>query len=653
MPSLADAVETFFRHYSGERAWQLDAALAVVRRPVGTAGAAKCLDLCVAALGDIASERLRFPVDASSRYGPHGPSGVWNPRAGRLSVVEPERRLVADFEREPMVLAALSRTADGAHDLVDVGAGDRAEHYEGKDVAGKVVLADGGGREVARMAIDRHGAAGVLLAGIYRGVDDPAVRRNKYDLPDAIVSAGLSPEDPGNPRGFGFALSYRQAEELRALLRKGPVRLHVAVDADFGPGQMEAVTAIIPGGDLAGEEVWVIAHIMEGHSLMVGANDNCSGAESGVEIFRAMRAAIAAGDLPAPRRTVRLLLVPEISGTHAYIEGDPARIRRCVGGVNLDMVGADHALTHAITNLVCTPWSVPSCMNDVGLHVLSLVANRGRLHQGDLAIPNFTYTATPFASASDHAVLVDGAYRTPCVFFFEWPDRFYHTNHDTPDKVSPDTLRRTGTAAGALAYAFAAADADSVRELVAVADSGARRRLAAAVDAGVAAGADHAAEWAERVSVIGEVGADTLRTARTLLPVAEADRVSHLVERRASALVEAAQAERGRLLDTLGADAAPAAPHPDAGRRPRRLYAGSFPRRDVETRIPALSDRARAAGRDDPRHGQKTFELLNLCDGDHDLGGICRLVQAEFGPFTVARAAEYLAPLVAQGFIGE
>jgi hypothetical protein len=655
VPSLAATVEAIWARYSGDRAWSLDAALSLVRRPVGTAGAARCLTLCADALGPgFPAERLRFPVNGESRYGPHGPSGVWTPRAGRLRVVEPEERLIADFDREPMVLAALSRSVDSVCELFDAGPGDRPEHYEGRDVAGKIVLADGMYREVARLAVERFGAAGVALAGIYRESGDPTVRRNRYDLPDAIVSAGLNPEDPANPKGFGFSLSYRQADELRGLLRKGPVKLHAQVDADFGPGEMEALTATIPGGDLAAEEVWVIAHIVEGHSLMVGANDNCSGSASGVEIFRALQGAIAAGALPAPRRTLRLLLVPEISGTHAYVEADPARIRRCVGGVNLDMVGADHAVTHAITNLVCTPWSVPSCMNDVGLHILGLVADRGRLHQGDIAIPNFTYTATPFASASDHAVLVDGAYSTPCVFFFEWPDRFYHTNLDTPDKVSPDTLRRTGTAAAALAYAFAAADGAAVRELVGVADSGARRRMAQAVAEGLAAvgtAPECAGEWAERLSVMGEVGRDTLVSALALLPEREAAEVRPLVERRAAALLAAAAAERERLLDTAGAAPSVAQAHADAGRRPRRLYAGSFPRRDVSARIPAWDERERAAGRQDPRHGQKTFELLNLCDGEHELGAICRLVQAEFGPFSVADAVAHLGPLAEHGFV--
>jgi hypothetical protein len=665
LAGIARLVETIWQDLSGERAWRDTARLAMVRRPVGTAGARACLAMCeealrAAGLGQV--ERLSFPVDGAARYGPAGPAGVWEPRAARLTLVAPEERLLCDFAREPMVLAALSRSTPPGGvtaELVDVGPGDRPEHYAGKEVAGRIALADGSAREAARLAIETHGAAGVLLAGLYRESSDPTVRRSRYDLPDAIVSAALNPQDPANPRGFGFSLSYRQVEELRALLRQGSVRLRAEVEADFGPGQMELTTTVLPGTDLAAQEVWVIAHLIEGHALMVGANDNCSGAACAVEILRTLAAAIAAGRLARPRRSLRLLLVPEISGTAAYLAADPVRAERCTAGINLDMVGADHAVTHAITNLVCTPWSVPSFLNDAGEHILGLVANRGRLHQGEIAIPNFAYAATPFASASDHAVLVDGAYAIPCVFFFEWPDRFYHTQLDTPDKVSPVTLHRNGTAAAALAYAVAAADGELVREMLTLADSGARRRMAAAVSQGVAAvvAADAearpalAGEWAERVTVMGEVGQRALASAVALLPAAEGEALRPQGAPRQAALARAAAAERERLLDAVGVAPPVAAAAPEAALRPRRLYGGVFPRREVTERIPDWAERERAAGRADPRHGQKTFELLNLCDGAHTLGEICRLVTAEFGPFAVGDAVAYLAPLVEHGWV--
>ena len=38
-----------------------------------------------------------------------------------------------------------------------------------------------------------------------------------------------------------------------------------------------------------------------------------------------------------------------------------------------------------------------------------------------------------------------------------WPDKFYHTSEDTPDKVSPDSLARSGALAAIYAYWLAAA----------------------------------------------------------------------------------------------------------------------------------------------------------------------------------------------------
>jgi len=39
----------------------------------------------------------------------------------------------------------------------------------------------------------------------------------------------------------------------------------------------------------------------------------------------------------------------------------------------------------------------------------------------------------------------------------QWPDTFYHTSADTPDKVSPESLRRSGALAAAYAYWLATA----------------------------------------------------------------------------------------------------------------------------------------------------------------------------------------------------
>ena len=43
----------------------------------------------------------------------------------------------------------------------------------------------------------------------------------------------------------------------------------------------------------------------------------------------------------------------------------------------------------------------------------------------------------PYAGGSDHSVLIDPAVGVPCPMLIQWPDRFYHSSHDTPDKCDP------------------------------------------------------------------------------------------------------------------------------------------------------------------------------------------------------------------------
>jgi hypothetical protein len=55
----------------------------------------------------------------------------------------------------------------------------------------------------------------------------------------------------------------------------------------------------------------------------------------------------------------------------------------------------------------------------------------------------------------------------------QWPDRFYHTSHDTPDKVDPKMLKIAGVLASTSAYFTANADAEMADWLLSelVADS--------------------------------------------------------------------------------------------------------------------------------------------------------------------------------------
>jgi hypothetical protein len=70
-----------------------------------------------------------------------------------------------------------------------------------------------------------------------------------------------------------------------------------------------------------------------------------------------------------------------------------------------------------------------------------------------------------FSSGSDHIVFVDGSVRVPAVFFFVWPDQWYHTSGDTPDKSDSTQLKRAaflGAAAGLFLANAGPAEAESI-----------------------------------------------------------------------------------------------------------------------------------------------------------------------------------------------
>ena len=113
--------------------------------------------------------------------------------------------------------------------------------------------------------------------------------------------------------------------------------MHAKVQTETKPGDLLEVIATIQGTDLAAEEVWMMAHLCHPKP---GACDNGSGVALTVELFRSMAVLMRQGQIPRPRRTLRLLLLPEMSGTQAYMDRYQARMDKVIASINLDMVGA-------------------------------------------------------------------------------------------------------------------------------------------------------------------------------------------------------------------------------------------------------------------------------------------------------------------------
>jgi hypothetical protein len=163
------------------------------------------------------------------------------------------------------------------------------------------------------------------------------------------------------------------------------------------------------------------------------------------------------GSLSGPQRSIRFLWVPEISGTYAYCSEHEAELENWVAGLNLDMVGADQGQTGSIFMVERPPAALPSFAPDLlerlREELFDDVADLGALRR----YPLFRYGATDFTGGSDHLVLSDPTVGVPTPMLIQWPDRYWHTSADTPDKVDIRMLGRAAVLAAAYAYWLAGA----------------------------------------------------------------------------------------------------------------------------------------------------------------------------------------------------
>ncbi|MFQ6014482.1 MAG: DUF4910 domain-containing protein [Anaerolineae bacterium] len=670
MSALSKLLEIVRQELSGRLA--LDNAAAITRfdRAVGSSGyqkATRTLQEKLLGFGLSEVNIEPFPIDGKICYGTWTPPPAWEPRGAELWVLEPDQEKMADFAIEPMSLVVNSAPTppDGVTaELVDVGKGESESDYQDKDVKGKIVLATGSAGDVQRLAIKERGALGLILNSMAGWSLDPAIKRSPTDLPDAIPLTRLEVEDPDQATPFAFSISHRQMQKLRTMLQNGRVKVKAVVDADLGPGQMENLSATIKGAVYPDEEMLIIAHLCHAKP---GANDNASGAALGVEIMRTLLTLVQEERVPQPQLSIRLLLVPEIYGTIAHFTSHAEQANKVVAAINLDMVGADPELTKAYCHMINTPWSCPTFLNDLGQYLLGIVAAEGKLHQGTARIQNWLYAPSPFVGGSDHYILTDGSFRVSTVFFFCWPDRFYHTNLDTVDKLSPEQMARIGSIAGTMALAIASLDRDMALSLVNLVETGARRRMTQRASeiinqalTGQALGPQEEAEGEKETlaqslatfEVQGQIEKGALRSVAPLLHGPE-DRqaVEKIVAARLDQLEKGQRAEEERIKAFLAAkdfpwpDLSVPAGDKDAGKIPEKLFLGPLDSRYLYRRRPELRDKYKQKQKDDPDYGLKQIEALNFVDGKRSLGQISRLVSAEYGPFPVAELHEYFSDL--------
>ncbi len=391
---------------------------------------------------------------------------TWDAEEAELWMVEPVKKKIADLKEIPAVLCSGSSSAEVTAELVDVGPGYLEDFYKNKDVKGKIVLVYGPPERARRLAVERYGAVGLVGCSS----SHPEFDRDQIGWNSIRPGTGEKPT-------FAFMVSERTYFELKmALERKIKIVLKAMVKTQQVPYREEMAVGLIKGAERPDEELVLTAHLFEGFAKQ-GANDDASGCVAILEAGRVIKKMIAEGKIPPIKRSIRFLFVPEISGTRAYIQKYPEIARRFFANINEDMVGEALVKNLSAFRLETTPYSLPTYLNDVVASFVEWMGASQRISQdsgwSEYAVLSpagsrdpFYYSIDRFSGGSDHIVFIDGSVKVPAVMFICWPDMWYHTSGDLPDKSDSTQLKRVVTLTVASALFLANAGPEEAREIL-------------------------------------------------------------------------------------------------------------------------------------------------------------------------------------------
>jgi aminopeptidase YwaD len=593
-----------------------------------------------------------FPADGKIFYGTQRSRPPWDAEFAELWEMKQEdgKWIPAvrwgDWDAQPLTLAQDSESADVTAELADVGNGTSESDYAGKDVKGKIVLVAAQPGAVARLAVGKFGAAGIVSYAqnqrtAWWGENENLIRWGHLETFDAVKT-------------FGFMVSPKTARGFRERLARGErIMMHAVVEAGQHPGAYSIPSAAILGADtkLREEEIVFSCHLDHPRP---GANDNASGCVTILEVGRTLAKLIAEGKIARPARTIRFVWPPEIEGTLVLLNAKPEWAKRVKAAIHMDMVGGGPE-TKAVFHVSRGPMSLPSFIYDVA-EAFGEFVNEQSYQFAATGQAKYPLVApeggkepllaqmSEFSMGSDHEVYMDGSWRIPAIYLNDWPDRYIHTNMDVASNIDPTKLKRAAFIGSASGYFLARSNLSDSSVIQRILETHALRR---------------AAELEERSKGLSEFELPNMVCAHwgyenLIVDSMEAFSI-HATEpgRRARDFID-------QLSKSINL------PHPcDVGIRSQLK---TIFRRNLELKGPMsvfgydyFTDKY---GEEKARSlkllsyhglrgsgGEYTYEVLNFVDGVRNAQQIRNAVSAEYGPVPLEYVVEYLQALESIGVI--
>jgi aminopeptidase YwaD len=618
---------------SGARSFAHVTSISQFHRIQASPGYRKAAEYCVDAMLERSSNAqvIHYPAETGAKFWHYPSFEEWHGKKGVLKILSPDHLAgkIADFEECPISLIqrSLATPPEGvATEMIYVGDGKNVKDYRG--ARGRIALVDAHSPQQVYEAAAKAGVAGIAL---YR----------QRPLEPLRKGAGLQGIRQYNSFWweekdlFGFVLTPEDGERLISYLtspdaKRKPLKVWAHVESSSYPGTLEVVTCLIPGKEP--KEVVLMAHLCHPQP---SAGDNASGVGALLETHRVLSHLIQRGDLPQPRYGIRFLLMPEMTGTFAYLSRSRGIRKHLLFGLNLDMVGQDQDKTGSTLCIEAPPLAEASFAPYL-LEEAVRRAFKGGTHlagTGGLSVARLQ--PTPFSGCSDHMIFSDPKVGVPTPMLVQWPDKYYHTSGDTPDKVSASVMRRIVIAAGSYAYTCAAAAENDLIWLAAL--TGRALRKAAADEMGKYPTSE-ARNWITadfQARFLSAVGDHALRSVRKLAPESKNLKLHIRAEEKALAqAIRRESAVMASFASLLGGRRAHRPPRGEsyANVTVRRLSPGPADMRSMDAR---LTSKRRAQYQTWLRREKKAAMMeplaLYWANGRRSLREISNLVAAELG----------------------
>jgi hypothetical protein len=559
-------------------------------------------------------EIVNVPADGVSQFGYWTEPLAWDVSQATLEIVEPAvdagHRTLADYQKIPASLGMWSGPTPPEGVTAEVAAVP-GRTLETAGVQGKIVLTDRN-PSAMKWLLARKGALGAINAFT-----------ENQDLPDGRQWINAWGDNgwaftKGSAPLFCFSISPRQADFLRSLLAQGRVKVKAKVASRYYAGVYPYTTGVIRGTG-GREEVLTLGHTSE-----QGAQDNATGVAAMIGAAETLNRLIAAGKLPRPRRSIRVLAMGECYGSMHYLAANPQRVKNTVAAMCLDTPAAPYHLAGTEYTWTLNPHAAKSYTD---AFILRLAGEYFPM----VARP---WHAKEYSSGTDN-FLGDPLIGIPTVWPYSGTGvHSHHNSEDRPETVDARSLRDLIVMDASYLYYIAAAGPEEARALAELALTRAYRQLAEAagpVLEQVAAAADAAAvgkalyEGTGRIEYELDRGRQAVRSAGRLGETGDLS----------IPLTGFAQEQKARIQRAIEARSAqlglakiqPAAPptNPEAAKIiVRRKRIGTITLDDLP--------QDRREGFPPASFSGPPTTALYWCDGKRSLAEVIRLTELELGP---------------------